>query len=79
MNRIFSTALRPRGLMHNSNILGTNTAASVRPSLMNRAAAPAAFPQIFVRFGGGRPDRKEFDERALELLRGFEKIDPKKV
>lgn len=75
MNRIFSTALRPR--QHSAGV--NATAAMLRPSL-NRISAPRAlFPQIFVRFGSGRPDRKEFDERALQLLRGFEKIDPKKV
>lgn len=32
-----------------------------------------------VRHSSGRPEKTEFETRALELLKGFEKIDPAKV
>jgi hypothetical protein len=34
---------------------------------------------MFVRHGSGRPEKSEFEKRALELLKGFEKIDDNKV
>lgn len=30
-------------------------------------------------YGGGKPARENFDQRALEVLRGFEKIDASKL
>jgi hypothetical protein len=32
-----------------------------------------------VRFGSGRPDKTVFETRALELLKGFEKVPADKV
>lgn len=40
----------------------------------------AAAPTVLARgMAGGRPERSEFEQRTLELLKGYEKIDPAKV
>jgi NADH dehydrogenase (ubiquinone) 1 alpha/beta subcomplex 1 len=48
-------------------------------SFASKFASPAAFQVTFVRKMSGRPEKSEFENRALELLRGFEKIDPQKL
>lgn len=55
---------------------------SIRPCAITPVARPRLLnitPTILSRFGSGRPDRSEFESRALELLKGYEKIDPAKV
>ena len=58
--------------------------ALVRPNLFNLALKTRKMPAASVfsvqkRFASGRPEKAEFEKRALEVLRGFEKIDAKNV
>jgi hypothetical protein len=67
MNRIFLTSIRPCGL---SPVIRPRFSAIAQPAMM---VSPG------LRFMSGRPERNVFETRALELLRGFEKIDSQKV
>ena len=56
---------------------------SIRPCGLSPVMRPrvfAAAPTVLARgMAGGRPERSEFEQRTLELLKGYEKIDPAKV
>jgi hypothetical protein len=54
-------------------LTGSSTAFK-RPALFK-----PVLPVMSMRFGGSKPSKDEFQNRAIELLRGFEKIDAKKV
>ncbi len=62
-----------------TNIFNKNSIA--KPVFHAAAIVPQALRQWNggQRLSSGRPEKSEFEQRAIELLKGFEKIDPAKV
>jgi hypothetical protein len=73
--RLFQSAARSFSAFTVTSVARTAPSMVRQPATVTRAVVPS----MFVRHGSGRPEKSEFEKRALELLKGFEKIDDNKV